>query len=121
MLEALVGLLIFSFGVLGLVGLHGSMTKAQTMSRFRADAAALAGDLVGTMWGDLPRVGQYDTPSGSCDAHSPCKAWAEKVAAALPGGTPTIAVNAGLVTITISWTVPGEGVANRYVTATAIR
>jgi type IV pilus assembly protein PilV len=119
MLEALVGLLIFSFGILGLVGLHGSMTKAQTMSRFRADAAALAGDLVGTMWGDLPRVAQYDT--GSCDAHPPCKAWADKVASALPGGTPNIVVNGGLVTITISWTVPGEGVPNRYVTATAIR
>ncbi len=119
MLEALVGLLVFSFGVLGLVGLHGAMTKAQTMSRFRADAVTLAGDLVGTMWADMPRVAMYD--SATCEAHAPCKNWSDKVAAVLPGGQPTIVVNNGLVTITIAWTMPGEAVPNSYVTTTVIR
>jgi len=119
MLEALVGLLIFSFGILGLVGLQASMTKAQSMSRYRSDAAALASDLVGTMWSDVPHLAQY---SGSgCNGYAMCKAWADKVALVLPQGTQNIAVNNGMVTVTLTWTLPGEAVPNRYVTATAIR
>jgi type IV pilus assembly protein PilV len=119
MLEALVGLLIFSIGILGLVGVQVSMTKAQTNSKFRADAAALAGELVGSMWSDLPRIPNYD--GTSCSGYAPCKAWSDKVAATLPQGTPTVAVNNGIVTITITWTLPSETVPARYVTATAIR
>ena len=118
LLEALVGLLIFSFGILGLVGLQASMTKAQSSSRYRSDAAALAADLTGTMWADIPHLAQYDT--ARCSGHPPCKAWAGKVAAMLPHGAPEVAVNNGLVTITVSWTPPGEATANRYVTATAV-
>ena len=38
----------------------------------------------------------------------------------LPQGAPQVAVNGGLVTITVSWTPPGETTANRYVTAAAV-
>ena len=119
MLEALVGLLIFSFGILGLVGLQASMTKAQTVSRARSDAAALAADLVGAMWSDVPHLSSYG--SNNCENYAPCKSWAAKVEATLPAGSPTVAVNNGLVTITLSWTMPGESMPNRYVTSTAIR
>lgn len=118
MLEALIGILIFSFGILGVVGLQASMTKAQTQSRYRANAAALAGDLVGTMWSDLTNLSQYD--SSNCDSYEPCRTWAEKVAAVLPGGAPAVVVNGTSVTVTLSWTIPGEAVQARYVTATAI-
>ncbi|HEX6706287.1 MAG TPA: pilus assembly protein PilV [Albitalea sp.] len=118
LIEALVGLLIFSIGILGLVGVQVSMTKAQTLSKFRADAAALAGELVGAMWADLPNVGLY--ADASCASHPRCKRWSDKVAATLPGGTPVVAVAGGTVTITITWTAPNEAPA-RYVTATAIR
>lgn len=118
MLEALVGLLIFSFGILGVIGLQASMTKAQTHSRFRAGAAALAGDLVGTLWADAAHLSSYD--SGNCDAYTPCRSWASKVAGALPGGAPQVVVNGTQVTITVSWTVPGEADPSHYVTSTAI-
>jgi len=118
MLEALVGLLIFSFGILGLVGLQASMTKAQTMTRFRSEAAALTSDLVGTMWADVPRLALYN--SANCTTHAPCQAWAAKVASALPQGAQAVTVNGNLVTITVSWTMPGEALPNQYVTATAI-
>jgi len=119
MLEALVGILIFSIGILGLVGVQVSMTKAQTVAKFRADAAELASELVGAMWSDLPRIPNYD--STSCRGYAPCKAWSDKVAAKLPQGTPTVAVNNGIVTITITWIMPNEAVPARFVTATAIR
>jgi len=118
MLEALVGLLIFSFGILGVVGLQAAMTKAQSQSRFRAGAAALAGDLIGTMWADSTNLVQYD--STHCDTYTPCRSWASKVAGALPGGVPQVAVNGNQVTITLAWIVPGEAINSQYVTATAV-
>lgn len=117
MLEALVGLLIFSFAILGLVGLQGSMTRAQTTSQFRAQSAALASDLIGQMWSDTPHLSQYANPA--CASYNPCKAWAGKVAAVLPAGTPTVAINGALITVSIAWTAPGESTST-YVTATAI-
>jgi len=119
LLEALVGLLIFSIGILGLVGIQASMTRAQTSSKFRADAASLAGELIGAMWADMPNVNQYD--DATCASYGRCKDWSDKVAASLPSGTPTVTVAAGIVSVTISWTMPNEGVVNRYRTATAIR
>jgi len=119
MIEALVGILIFSMGILGLVGVQTSMTRAQTMSKFRADAASLAGELVGAMWADMPNVAQYD--AATCAGYARCKDWTDKVAATLPAGTPTVIVASGIVTINIAWTAPNETVANRYTTATAIR
>ena len=47
LVEALVAMLIFAFGVLGVVGLQVSMTKAQTQSKFRADASQLAHAVLG--------------------------------------------------------------------------
>ena len=49
LIEALVGLLIFSFGVLGLIGLQATMSKAQTGAKFRADASNLTAELLGVM------------------------------------------------------------------------
>ena len=64
LLEVLVALLIFSIGVLGIVGLQASMTKAQTGSKFRADAAFLAQRLVGGMWSDRSGLNNYNHDSG---------------------------------------------------------
>lgn len=120
LLEALVGLLIFAFGVLGIVGLQAAMTQAQTAAKFRADAAYLASEARGAMWVDMTNLMNYDT-TASCASHPRCKAWTDKVAATLPSGAADIEVTAaGLVTITITWTAPNEGT-HTYRTATAIR
>lgn len=129
LLEALVAILIFSIGVLGLVGLQASMTKAQTGSKYRADAAFLAQRLVGSMWIDRNGLDNYDT-GGGCAAHARCNQWLAEVASTLPGGTATIAVTTlpgsspGLVTsadiaIAIDWTLPGEET-HRYTTVSAV-
>jgi type IV pilus assembly protein PilV len=107
LLEALVALLIFAFGVLGVVGLQAAMTKAQTQSKFRADAAQLAQQVVGMMWADLPNLNSYTT--ASCTGYAPCSSWATHVASALPNGAATIAfAAANTPTITITWTPPNE-------------
>lgn len=120
MLETLVAILIFAFGVLGIVGLQSSMTRAQTASKFRGDAAYLATELTGTMWADITNVLQYDTASGRCADHARCAEWLAKVGTVLPGGTAELeTVAGGDVTVTINWAVPGEG-AHRYETRTSV-
>ena len=83
LIEVLVGLMLFSFGILGLVGLQASMTEAQTDSKFRADAAYLADELVGIMWSqvginasDLSGLASYTT--AGCGSIPQCADWQAK-------------------------------------------
>lgn len=119
LLEVLVALLIFAFGVLGVVGLQAAMTKAQSGSKYRGDAAYLAQELIGNMWADLPSLAKYTT--ADCASHPRCNAIKVKIAAALPsGGLAITQASPGLVEITLTWTPPGEETRN-YRTAAAVR
>jgi type IV pilus assembly protein PilV len=116
LIEALVGILIFSFGVIGLVGLQVAMTRAQGTAKYRADAAYLGSQLLGNMWADRSNLGQYN--SGTCASHVPCKDWSDKVAATLPGGVGQISATAstGVVSLTVTWSTTAEGTHSHVVT-----
>lgn len=119
LLEVLVALLIFAFGVLGIVGLQAAMTKAQTGAKLRGDAALLAQELIGNMWGDLPGLPNYTT--SACESHGRCNDVHTKIAAVLPAGELEIEQREpGLVEITIRWTPPSED-PRLYRTAVAVR
>jgi type IV pilus assembly protein PilV len=121
LIEALVGILIFAMGVLGIVGLQAAMTKAQTSGKFRGDASYLANGLIGAMWADdvTNNLSKYAT--AGCATYSPCSDWSAKVAGALPGGSADIAVDAARnVTVTIQWTVPNEGT-HSYTTSASLQ
>lgn len=94
------------------------MTKAQTASKFRADAAYLATELIGTMWSDLPNLAQYQ--SANCATHPRCLAFTTKLQTVLPGGALTVTNLSGLVRIEIRWSPPNEGT-HVYDTSTAMR
>lgn len=121
MVEVIVGMLLFSVGILGLVSLLGTMTTAQSSSMFRSEAAALSGELIGNMWADSStnRL-SYVSGSTAC-SYAPCAQWIEKVSTRLPRGSADIAIDAttGVTTISISWVVPAEG-EHTYVTSTSI-
>jgi len=124
LIEALIAILIFAFGVLGIVGLQVSMTRAQSSAKFRGDAAFLANELIGTMWSDLNNFAKYDTASGNCDGYARCTDWKNKVSTVLPGGTIEIKTwsggnTDGDVDIRVNWSVPGEG-DHKYVTSTNV-
>lgn len=107
LIEALIALLIFSLAVLGLVGLQASMTRATSSAKYRADAAYLAADLVGTMWSDSGNLPSY----GACDRYPRCQQWRARVADSLPGGDGSTSVDTavpGRVTVTVRWQAPGE-------------
>ena len=123
LIEALVALLIFAFGVLGLVGLQAAMTKAQGTAKFRADAAFLAQQVLGTMWSDAPNIANYGTGGGggvnACYANARCRAWTDKVSGTLPAGTASVQIAGSDVTVAITWTQPNEGT-HTFTTRSAI-
>jgi type IV pilus assembly protein PilV len=111
LIEALIGFLIFAIGVLGLVGLQASMTKAQVGAKVRADAALLANEVLGLMWADSP-ANHPNYVGAACDAHPPCVDWQRKLKAVLPKGAGSVAYNAAArdeVVVTITWSIPEEG------------
>lgn len=109
LIEVMVSILIFVFGMLGVVALQTNMVRAQTSAKARADAAYLANQIVGSMWGDIAHLSQYDTAS-TCDGYARCATWLAAVASALPAGTAEVTPDAatGLVSVTIRWGLPGE-------------
>jgi type IV pilus assembly protein PilV len=117
LLEVLVALLIFSMGVLGIVGLQASMTKSQTGSKFRADASFLAQRMIGTIWSDVSNIGSYAT--ANCTGYPRCGQLQADVASILPNGDIAIDVAVPQVTITITWQPPNEEL-RTYTTVTAL-
>ena len=103
LIEVLVSILIFSIGVLALVGLQARMTAAQSDAKYRADASYLANEVVGTMWGDLSHVANYN--GTACTSNLRCSDWQSKVSNTLPNGNGSIVIDATtqMVTVTVTW------------------
>jgi type IV pilus assembly protein PilV len=118
LLEAVVAVLLFGAGILSLVGLQARLVTAQSDGKFRADAAYLASELVGTMWADVANAASYAT--AQCASYARCKDWADKVAATLPSGSAAVEVDNGVLTVTLTWVPPNYGT-HSYTASTAIR
>ena len=56
LIEALVAVLVFSFGILALVSMQTAAIKSTADAKYRADASFLANQIVGQMWGVDPAV-----------------------------------------------------------------
>lgn len=50
LIEALIAILIFSVGALGVIGLQSTAAKVSGDARYRSEAALLANELIGKMW-----------------------------------------------------------------------
>ena len=53
MLEALISILIFSMGILGIVGLQANSIKMSTDAKYRSQASLLANQYLAAMWADV--------------------------------------------------------------------
>lgn len=75
LIEALIAILIFSIGILGIIGLQGSAVTASVDARSRSEAALLANDLIGRMWaGDRTLATlQANYASANASAADACK------------------------------------------------
>jgi len=110
LLEALVGILIFSIGILALMGLQAQSIRNTVEAKYRNEAAYLANQIIGQMWVDQTNLATYDTGAGTSPQ---MLAWRTQVANALPrvvvGGTnsPAITIAGNQATVTVFWQMPG--------------
>lgn len=107
LLEALIAILIFSFGILALAGLQSVMIKNTTDASYRAEASNIAQQQLGRLWADPNNLDSYVTA-------------APVAINSLPSGTISIEQPiADKVIVTVTWQVPGEAPhnyqANAYV------
>jgi type IV pilus assembly protein PilV len=120
LLEVLVGILIFSVGIVAMLGMQATAMRATVDAKYRTEASFLANEIIGQMWVDRVNLVNYQTPA-TCPAGTPCT-WIARVQTLLPnstgGNAPTIAVSGSQVTVTVRWRRPGETADSNH-TATA--
>jgi type IV pilus assembly protein PilV len=109
LLEALVSILLFSMGVLALVGLQSTMIKNTSDAQYRSEASYIAQQWVGVMWSN-PDPGNL--PLYAINSSDP----RYNISNLLPNGTRTVAVSGIQATITINWMPPGNTTPHQLIT-----
>lgn len=145
LLEALVSIVIFSVGVLAIVGMQAVAVKVTSDAKYRSDAALLANQLIGQMWtSNRTQAVLQNNFSGPSGAGYQAWAWSGvggggsqsapatgTVLQALPGAQanpPTVVISpvtatataTSFVTITIFWQPPNDPDQHNYVTVAQI-
>jgi type IV pilus assembly protein PilV len=123
LIEAMIGILIFSIGILALIGMQGTAVKNATDARYRSDAAYLANRMAAQLRLDFANLSSY--PDSYTPGYQPRTDWRTQVQATLPGvdlagsqRVPSITITPGptfagdshassQAVITILWQQPG--------------
>lgn len=92
LLEVLIAILVFSFGVLAIAGLQASMVKHTTDGQFRAIASQVAEQRIADRWTN-PNVSIVEADTN--------------ISAILPGGTRTVLQVGNRYEVTVTWQQPG--------------
>jgi len=113
LIEALIGILIFSIGILAMIGMQATAMRATIDAKYRSEASFLANEIIGNMWVNRANLASYATPA-TCPAAPSCT-WITRVQALLPQDSavpantaPLIDVAGQQVTVTVRWKRPGE-------------
>ena len=110
LLEALVAILIFSIGIIAVMGMQAASISQVTQAKFRTDASYLANQILGQMWVDQTNIVSYASPG-----YVGRIGWDNTIAATLPQGSGTIAVVGRQVTVTVQWRLPDETAFHKFV------
>jgi len=106
LIEGMVAMLIFSLGILSIVGLQAVNLKQSTDAKYRVDASFLANQTLGSMWATRNNLANFAVEDDDVDT--------------LPNGKRTVVVNGNQVTVTITWQLPGEPAPHRHVVVAQI-
>ncbi len=139
LLEALIAILVFSIGILALIGLQAFAVKSSADAKYRADAAYVAGQIISKVWVDQANIVNYalNAASATCVAGQapanghPAKPQFDQALNLLPGAAGNLqrvvidTTNDGLqplnqVTVTICWKGPQENGYHNYVATARI-
>jgi type IV pilus assembly protein PilV len=130
LLEALIAILIFSMGILAIVGLQATSVKLSGDAKYRSDASLLVNQLIGQMWVSdrTPATLQANFQGAAGNGGAAYTAWLATVQdtqSGLPGtaaNPPSVVIvpvagtttTSSLVTITLWWQAPTELSAHSY-------
>lgn len=120
MLEALIGILIFSTGILALIGMQALAIGYSADAKYRADASFLANQILAQMWVDRGNALTSPTSAyeyaGSGTVPAALTTWVTAVESTLPRAadykpivtvnTDSTSANYGQVTVTVRWRPP---------------
>lgn len=119
LLEAMIGILIFSMGILALVGMQALAVKQVADAKYRADASFFANQIIGEMWVNRTNLGTYAYGGGGGPPVALTN-WVTSIQNGLPGITPTVnqptvTVAGTTVTVRLFWQPPGSATVHNYV------
>ena len=130
LLEALFAMLIFSIGILALVGLQAVSIKNSIDAKHRSEASYMANRIIAQMWVDRSNLNAYAhnetgttcSFTGSSSANANVAGWVTQVAGVLPGTASNktqIQVTAPSadtrqVKVTVCWQSPREIAAGTF-------
>lgn len=141
LIDAMIAILIFSVGILGMVALQGSAVEMSGASNYRINAAMLADHVIAQMWATDPSQLETLFEGSKGDGPTNYKTWyasadctsATAATNCLPGvkaNPPSIAVTPQTisssgntqyqVTVTVFWKAPSDSSVHKYVSVTAI-
>ncbi len=107
-IEAMVALLIFSMGVLALVGLQATMVKNTSDAKYRSDASYIAQNRLGQIWADIANAANYIETNTD-------------ISSLLPSGTRSVSsVATNQYRVTVTWRLPGQVQHNFTTTASIV-
>jgi len=110
LLEGLIAITIFAFGVLAVVGMQASTTRAATDAKYRVDASFLINQTLGEIWADRDNATSH--------------AKTNEAISLLPNGKRTVVVTGAApsfqVAVTVTWQLPGESRVHTHSSITRI-
>ena len=108
LLESLIAMLIFSMGILALVGLQAAMVSNTSDAKYRSLAGHLAQQKLGELWADPKHIVATTNPMALAE---------------LPNGQYTMSHTpaSGEVRITITWQAPGDMAVHNITTNARIK
>jgi len=141
LLESLIAFLIFSMGLLGVIGMQATAINNTLDARYRSDAAFLANQIIAQIWADAdstvsPAIIKNTYACNPCktnNGNANTQSWVTQIQGTqaqpgfLPGVTnaanqPVITIAGNQVTVTVNWQAPqGGSVAHNYVTSTDVQ
>ena len=106
--EAMIAILLFSLGILAIVGLQATMIKNTNEARYRSEASYIAQSRIGQMWADPSNLASYVETDTD-------------ISTRLPGGKRTVALTvSGQYQVTVKWTQPNAGATEHNYTTTVV-
>lgn len=110
LLESMIAILIFSMGILAIVGLQAAMIKNTTEAKYRTEASFLAQQKIGQIWANPDPANYASHLESNTD-----------ISTLLPNGTRTVTQPAvGRFVVTITWQTPGSTEEHNFTTTASV-